>query len=444
MKWGALLSMIIIQTLNSACVFSNEAVSTETAGFSTNVASLLKLTPSQTATYTLAPTTTSTLTATPTITPTHSPTASPSPILPVLLGTPFPNLNSSISSENISNLQLVAEYGGSDFSGRGWLERPIFQFNSDGSSILALDAQTLNDFTVINSPCIISFEEGMDCRNEFYYPLFMNSRGQIFALQKNETGKSYVVRADPYGSGSILTNVYTDLRLYPWSFTPNNKFLVYVTYAGYPDSETTDVWDITNHRRYMRWQGIGRPIVFSPDGHYLALIRGIQTGVQIRGNELVLFDINAGKEVFTEKPPSHYLGEGLAFSPDSKYLVFVRPVYGGEHNNIIGEKLVVLDLEKFELVREIVVPDYFFDEEDSVRISQVAYSPDGALLAISNSRGDVMLLDANDGTKLRTWRAHNDRIYDLMFSPDGKMLLTSEIRIGVKPIGLINIWGVIP
>jgi WD40 repeat protein len=52
----------------------------------------------------------------------------------------------------------------------------------------------------------------------------------------------------------------------------------------------------------------------------------------------------------------------------------------------------------------------------------VAFSPDGAAIAIGNDRGEVTMWDVRTSRLLRTFATHSDFISDVAFSPDGGML----------------------
>jgi WD40 repeat protein len=50
------------------------------------------------------------------------------------------------------------------------------------------------------------------------------------------------------------------------------------------------------------------------------------------------------------------------------------------------------------------------------------WSPDGALLAAANARGDITLIAAETATQLGTIRAHPSQVLSLAWSPDGRRL----------------------
>jgi len=67
--------------------------------------------PTETSTATIVPTSTDT----PTPSPTFTPTVTPTPQLPVLAGTPFPQIHSVISQENVARLSNIVRWGTGEF-----------------------------------------------------------------------------------------------------------------------------------------------------------------------------------------------------------------------------------------------------------------------------------------------------------------------------------------
>ncbi|MEZ6019170.1 MAG: serine/threonine-protein kinase [Planctomycetota bacterium] len=54
----------------------------------------------------------------------------------------------------------------------------------------------------------------------------------------------------------------------------------------------------------------------------------------------------------------------------------------------------------------------------------VAWSPDGATLAVGNHQGTITLIDAQRGTVQHEFRAHGSYVYSLVWFPDGQRLLS--------------------
>ncbi|NTV80626.1 MAG: hypothetical protein HGA24_04295, partial [Candidatus Aminicenantes bacterium] len=65
-------------------------------------------------------------------------------------------------------------------------------------------------------------------------------------------------------------------------------------------------------------------------------------------------------------------------------------------------------------------------------VRDLAYSPDGSVLAVSGTDGNVYLFAAATRTLERTLVGHGGEIYSLVFGPDGKSLLTCDKAMGAK------------
>jgi WD40 repeat protein len=63
-------------------------------------------------------------------------------------------------------------------------------------------------------------------------------------------------------------------------------------------------------------------------------------------------------------------------------------------------------------------------------------SPDGSILATSDSEGTIYLWQAEDGQLLAALRGHRGEINQLAFSSDGKYLASASQD------GTVRLWGV--
>ncbi len=141
------------------------------------------------------------------------------------------------------------------------------------------------------------------------------------------------------------------------------------------------------------------------------------------GNELVLFEV-AEKELTPIARASAHPDpiQTLAWSPDGTRLA-------------TGAFRRVVIWNAAELSAERVIRDGLTD-----RITAVRFAPDGGRLAIADGRiaeeGTVRIADPASGAIVASWKAHDDTIYDMAVSPDGRLLATAG---GDK---LAKIWDI--
>ncbi len=113
--------------------------------------------------------------------------------------------------------------------------------------------------------------------------------------------------------------------------------------------------------------------------------------------------------------------DGLAFSPDSKWLAgFYRvpigaPVEVKLWNSHTGEELRT------------------FQGHDEAVLAAV-FSPDGKLLATASADRTARLWDVETGEELRILRGHVATLCAVAFSPDGKRLVTASAD------GTLRVW----
>ena len=92
----------------------------------------------------------------------------------------------------------------------------------------------------------------------------------------------------------------------------------------------------------------------------------------------------------------------LAFSPDGRLLAVATSI-----------GLYLYDIPALSEVRFIATDAAVLD---------IAFSPDGRLLASGSSDKTVRLWDAASGQLVRTLEGHTDSVYSVAFSPDGRLL----------------------
>jgi WD40 repeat protein/serine/threonine protein kinase len=193
---------------------------------------------------------------------------------------------------------------------------------------------------------------------------------------------------------------------------------------------------------------------FSPDGTFLA-------ASDSSNNTVSVWRIQDGQEAWASAPKvSSYCLTGLAYSPDSRFLVVAD----------LGKFVHVLDAATGEKIRtlnghigavEAVAyrPDgqrlagacssqtvLIWDLTDpaaapqtlrghEARVRTVAYRPDGQCLASAAHDGWVIVWDAGGGKEAkeaRRFHAHRDDVRSVAFSPDGSRLATAGLDGAAK------------
>jgi WD40 repeat protein len=110
---------------------------------------------------------------------------------------------------------------------------------------------------------------------------------------------------------------------------------------------------------------------------------------------------------------------GLAFSPNGERLVSI----GGD------DQAIIWDAGSGQFITSMDTP---------LSPTNVTFSPDGRLLAVSGDAGTIQIWDvSNDQTQLLvTIAGHRTEVTDLVFSPDGAQLASSSLD------GTIIVWDV--
>jgi RNA polymerase sigma factor (sigma-70 family) len=219
-------------------------------------------------------------------------------------------------------------------------------------------------------------------------------------------------------------------------FSPGSQALVATS-----DNGRIQLWDVNLGRLVRTWTsgGWGIPgIAFAPDGKTLAVRRG--------SDALRLLDVATGTELWSIKQRyGSTQKDAFAFTPDGKTLI-VAP-FGGpvlcRYETAKGKRL----LSEGELTawfREIAFSAdertlYSLHEDGVLHVWATAtgkelrhteigeswgsFSPDGRLLAITKE-GTAHLFDVAAGKEFRQLKARPQQISSLLFSPDGRLLLT--------------------
>ncbi len=211
---------------------------------------------------------------------------------------------------------------------------------------------------------------------------------------------------------------HADLR---WAaFTPDGKQMAAV--GGERDEELF-VWDAVTGklRQRKKFPTPMRSLAYAPDGATLAVGRGGKA-------EAVLFDAASLKEK-TVLPTRANVEKGgcifsLRFSPDGRLLAGSYADQAGPDRRA-GDKgygFLIWDLREPAKPRRLLSRNYF-------DASAFAFAPDGKKLAYRDSSSAVIdLWDVASGRQLRQLPGHDTAMQTLAVSPDGKVLASSDSK----------------
>jgi WD40 repeat protein len=147
-------------------------------------------------------------------------------------------------------------------------------------------------------------------------------------------------------------------------------------------------------------------IQLSPDEKTLIASENLTTYGQ--SGSIHVFELPTGKEKFSfhgSAAGSENLG--IAFSPDSSQIAVA-----GDRDG----KVEVYRTRDSQLVMDLV--------GHTQVVNEVAFSPDGKLIATGSNDNSVRLWDAQTGKSIRTLSSHQGRVTHIAFSPDSAWLVS--------------------
>ena len=220
--------------------------------------------------------------------------------------------------------------------------------------------------------------------------------------------------------------------------SPNARWLASIGYDG-----ALKMWDFTTNKLVGEVKTSEEPalvnsllsMALSPDGSQIALSTGYLPGIKLL--EL------SNTQVTMEFGDEGKFYSTFAWSPDGKLLACVRDLKIIDIFNVAtGEKITEIDTKAADALRElefsrdgkqlasvggnILGELYLWDPQTGKKLhtlsgyNRVAFSPDGKTLASFNVDFQICTYDINTGKRITC--IPSEYVYDLSYSPDGKLL----------------------
>jgi WD40 repeat protein len=219
--------------------------------------------------------------------------------------------------------------------------------------------------------------------------------GKVFATEGPENSGMIDIR-DAETGASVLSFHGHDIDVNDVAFSPDGSML-----ATTGDDGTLRVWNSSTGDKVAAFGGGGQvwsPAI-SPDGSMVAA-SWVDRGL------VRIFDIASGNKVAEIRAPRAY---GMSFSSDGKLIAFGN---GG------APIATIADVASGSIVRKV--------GEGEAPVFDLAFSPDGRLLATASPDGSVRIWDVATGEKHDTLRAHQAGVNTVDWNADGTRLATAS------------------
>ena len=296
-----------------------------------------------------------------------------------------------------------------------WYYNGAFEFSGSASSL------KLNFVSYANpgNGCSISITGQPDCAEGDF---ILGKDGEFY----QSISEKNTVELHPGMDGKqapIVTFNWTGMYFYPVGLDMDHQLFFYNIWTD-PHSSKVYLMDTVTGKNIGQWpQWISNNrIVYSPDGNFAAFHLNLNPGTRF-----IVYDLANRKTVYQAYSPWNNWGKS-AFSPDGKYLAFylVQP----------GEKYDFYNL--IEVAKWTNISRHSFVPIQDSAPTTTSFSNDGAILMMGFSNGIVRFYDTRNDSLIVEWKANNDEISGLSFSPDMTYLASASVN------GTVRIWGIWP
>ena len=305
-----------------------------------------------------------------------------------------------------------------------------------GGTVAALN-KTVDQLTVYDSTDFESLYEFPISTADEYSSLLYAPSGRALAMQsgtetQNEPNR-YVLQVWDLASSEVLFSGAPELSFLSEydqydmvtsvEISKDAKTIYLGTQFGYVytlDVETGQLEKLFGPLTWTAYSLTGNPggatsaelsamvetVQLSPDEKTIIASENLTTNGQ--SGSIHIIELPTGKEKFSfhgSAAGSENLG--IAFSPDSSQIAVAGAGDG---------KVEVYRTRDSQLVMDLV--------GHSQVVNEVAFSPDGKLIATGSDDNSVRLWDAQSGKSIRTLSGHQGRVTHIAFSPDSAWLVT--------------------
>jgi WD40 repeat protein len=226
--------------------------------------------------------------------------------------------------------------------------------------------------------------------------------GRLFAASAAaDEGGNSIIEIHDANSGARIRSITLDWNnAVPLAITPDGRLLSSGGAGEDGEYESTKIWDLRSVRELKNLPTFVQ--AFSPDGRWAASVEHRQ------GPRISLWDMTKGQRVRTIAVTSSNVSRVL-FTPDG-----ARILVTSEN----GPKAKFYEIATGREVQTLPIP-----------AGAVSFSGDGKWLGAS-SGSSVKIWDLSAGRELQTL-AGQLGAQDLVFSPDGKLLVTGDAALGI-------------